>query len=74
MMTDKRRYVVIEVRRRNAETYHLMIDGQMWSESSGRTIGKPGAFRTPPATASHTLNISWERTGTCRQLSDSPNA
>lgn len=32
MMTDKRRYGVIEVRRRNAETYHLMIDGQMWSE------------------------------------------
>jgi hypothetical protein len=29
---DKRRYGVIEVRRCNAETYHLMIDGQMWSE------------------------------------------
>jgi hypothetical protein len=32
MATDKRRYGVIEVRRCNAETYHLMIDGQMWSE------------------------------------------
>jgi hypothetical protein len=32
MTTDKRRYGVIEVRRCNAETYHLMIDGQMWSE------------------------------------------
>jgi hypothetical protein len=31
-MTDKRRYGVIEVWRRNAETYQLMIDGQMWSE------------------------------------------
>jgi hypothetical protein len=31
-VTDKRRYGVIEVRRRNAETYHLVIDGQMWSE------------------------------------------
>ena len=31
-MTDHRRYGVIEVRRHNAETYHLMIDGQMWSE------------------------------------------
>ena len=31
-MTDKRRYGVIEVRRLNAETYHLTINGQMWSE------------------------------------------
>jgi hypothetical protein len=30
--TDRRRYGVIEVRRVNAETYHLTIDGQMWSE------------------------------------------
>jgi hypothetical protein len=29
-MTD--RYGVIEVRRINAETYHLTINGQMWSE------------------------------------------
>jgi hypothetical protein len=32
MAADKRRFGVIEVWRRNAETYHLMIDGQMWSE------------------------------------------
>ena len=32
MTADRRRYGVIEVRRRNAETYHLTIDGQMWSE------------------------------------------
>src|SRR5262245_48868566 len=31
-MTDRRRYGVIEVRRINAETYHLTINGQMWSE------------------------------------------
>jgi hypothetical protein len=31
-MADHRRYGVIEVRRVNAETYHLTIDGQMWSE------------------------------------------
>jgi hypothetical protein len=31
-MTDPRRYGVIEVCRINAETYHLMIGGQMWSE------------------------------------------
>jgi len=31
-MTDQRRYGVIEVRRLNAETYHLIIDGEMWSE------------------------------------------
>ena len=31
-MTDKRRYRVIEIRRINSETYHLVIDGQMWSE------------------------------------------
>src|SRR5262245_35948025 len=31
-MTDRRRYGVIETRRINAETYHLTIDGQLWSE------------------------------------------
>jgi hypothetical protein len=31
-MTDRRRYGVIEVRRLNAETYHLTINGVMWSE------------------------------------------
>jgi hypothetical protein len=33
-MTDRdpRRYGVIEVRRINAETFHLTIGGQMWSE------------------------------------------
>ena len=31
-MTDRRRFGVIEVRRLNAETYHLMIEGKMWSE------------------------------------------
>ena len=31
-MADKRRFGVIEVRRVNAQTYHLFIDGQMWSE------------------------------------------
>src|SRR5262245_59724045 len=31
-MTDRRRYGVIEVRRINAETYHLTINGKMWSE------------------------------------------
>ena len=31
-MTDRRRYGVIEVRRINAETYHLTVDGEMWSE------------------------------------------
>jgi hypothetical protein len=31
-MTDRRRYGVIEVRRLNAETYHLTINGEMWSE------------------------------------------
>jgi hypothetical protein len=30
--TDRRRYGVIEVRRLNAETYHLVINGVMWSE------------------------------------------
>jgi hypothetical protein len=29
---DKRRYGVIETHRVNAETFHLLIDGQMWSE------------------------------------------
>jgi hypothetical protein len=29
---DRRRYGVIEVRRINAETYHLTIGGVMWSE------------------------------------------
>jgi hypothetical protein len=32
MMTDRRRFGVIEVRRINAETYHLIIGGEMWSE------------------------------------------
>jgi hypothetical protein len=31
-MTDRRRYWPIEVRRINAETYHPIINGQMWSE------------------------------------------
>jgi hypothetical protein len=31
-MTDHRRYGVIEVHRRNAETYHLIIEGELWSE------------------------------------------
>jgi hypothetical protein len=31
-MTDRRRYGVIECRRINAETYHLTIDGELWSE------------------------------------------
>jgi hypothetical protein len=31
-MTDKRRFGVIEVRAINADTYHLSIGGQMWSE------------------------------------------
>ncbi len=31
-MTDRRRYGVIEVRRINAETYRLTINGVMWSE------------------------------------------
>lgn len=31
-MTDRRRYGVIETHRINAETYHLLIGGQMWSE------------------------------------------
>jgi hypothetical protein len=31
-MTDRRRYGVIEIRRVNAETYHLTIGGEMWSE------------------------------------------
>jgi hypothetical protein len=32
MSADKRRYGVIEVRRINAETYWLEINGRMWSE------------------------------------------
>jgi hypothetical protein len=31
-MTDKRRFGVIEVRRINAETYHLTIAGRLWCE------------------------------------------
>jgi hypothetical protein len=31
-MTDRRRYGVIEVRRLNANTYHLTVDGDLWSE------------------------------------------
>jgi hypothetical protein len=30
--TDKRRYGVIEVRQANARTFHLRIDGKLWSE------------------------------------------
>jgi len=50
-MTDRRRYGVIEVRRLNAETYHLTINGEMWSGSSGRGHGRLGASKTPPGTA-----------------------
>jgi hypothetical protein len=32
MAKDTRRFGVIEVKRINAETYHLTIGGQMWSE------------------------------------------
>ena len=32
MTNDPRRYGVIEVRRINAETYHLTINEEMWSE------------------------------------------
>ena len=31
-MTDKRRFGVIEVEHINSDTYHLIIDGEMWSE------------------------------------------
>ncbi len=31
-MTDRRRYGVIEVRCINAKTYHLTINGKLWSE------------------------------------------
>src|SRR5262245_13764218 len=31
-MTDRRRFGVIECHRINAETYHLTINGVMWSE------------------------------------------
>ena len=31
-MTDRRRYGVIELHRFNNATYHLVIDGQVWSE------------------------------------------
>jgi len=31
-MADQRRYGVIEVERVNAETYHLAINGELWSE------------------------------------------
>jgi hypothetical protein len=31
-MTDRRRYRLIETRRINANTYHLTIEGQLWSE------------------------------------------
>jgi hypothetical protein len=31
-MTDRRRYGVVEVQRINAQTYHLIIGGVMWSE------------------------------------------
>jgi hypothetical protein len=32
IQADKRRYGVIETRRVNAETYHLTINGTLWSE------------------------------------------
>jgi hypothetical protein len=32
MMADRRRYGVIETRRINADTYHLMIGRELWSE------------------------------------------
>jgi hypothetical protein len=32
IQSDKRRYRVIETRRVNHETYHLTIDGVLWSE------------------------------------------
>jgi hypothetical protein len=32
MTIDRRRYGVIELRRINANTYHLTISGEMWSE------------------------------------------
>jgi hypothetical protein len=32
MSMDRRRYGVIEVHRINADTYHLTINGAMWSE------------------------------------------
>jgi hypothetical protein len=51
MTTDKRRYGVIEVRRRNAETYHLRSRENCGARWNGRTIGKLGASKTPPATA-----------------------
>jgi hypothetical protein len=31
-MTDRRRFGIIEVRRLNADTYHLTISGELWSE------------------------------------------
>ena len=31
-VNDRRRFGVIEVRRLNADTYHLLIGGEMWSE------------------------------------------
>jgi len=31
-MNDRSRYGVVEVRRLNAETYHLTIGGELWSE------------------------------------------
>jgi hypothetical protein len=32
MTTDRKRYGVIEVRRLNADTYRLTINGELWSE------------------------------------------
>ena len=46
-MTDKRRFGVIEVTALNAETYHLVIDGQ----SNGRPRANAGASKTPAANA-----------------------
>jgi hypothetical protein len=31
-VNDPRRYGVIEVRRLNADTYHLTVNGELWSE------------------------------------------
>ena len=65
-MTDKRRYGVIEVRRLNAETYHLTINGVMWSEVEGADRGSAGASKTPPATVSPIPNISSDKIETFR--------
>ena len=74
-MTDQRRYGVIEVRRINAETYHL--HDQRNDVERGRVVGRRGsggASKTPPVTASPIPNPSSDRIGTCRQRSDLPSA